>query len=68
MPPKVSTLKMMHRAGDLRHNQTKQKQSFGRVCAHIGWLEFSSADNKQLEIMWWTFPKGTLCSARHEGK
>jgi type I restriction enzyme R subunit len=35
MPPKVSTPKMMHRAGDLRHNQTEaEAKLWSRLRAH----------------------------------
>jgi len=55
---------MMHRAGELRQNQTEaEAKLWSRLRAHPpqAWQAFSSADNTQLEIMWWTF-------ARHEGK
>jgi len=54
MPPKVSTPKMMHRAGELRQNQTEaEAKLWSRLRAHPpqAWLAFTFDANMPLEIM-----------------
>ena len=54
MPPKVSTPKIMQRAGELRQNQTEaEAKLWSRLRAHPpqAWLAFTFDANMPLEIM-----------------
>ena len=58
MPPKVSTSKMMRRAGELRQNQTEAEgKLWSRLRAHppSAWQAFNFEGNMPLAITSWTF-------------